>query len=122
MRSITIGVAIFVVGLGALTRGQPATAPLLGGRSLVHAHNCYPEEGQWSDRIDRALAIRQVPAVIEQDVAFAPRNAPGDRSVVAHDPKLAATAPSLRHYFFERVRPVLERALAEGEQARWPVV
>jgi len=88
----------------------------------VHAHNCYPEEGQWSDRIDRALAIRQVPAVIEQDVAFAPRNAPGDQSVVAHDPKLAAAAPSLRRYFFDRVRPVLERALAAGQQAEWPVV
>ena len=120
MRSVIIGVVILVAGLG--TGGQPASAPLLGGRSLVHAHNCYPEEGKWSDRIDRALAIRQVPAVIEQDVAFAPRNAPGDQSVVAHDPKLAATAPSLRRHFFDRVRPVVERALAEGRQAQWPIL
>ena len=122
MRNVIISAAMVLAGLGSTTWAQPAAAPLLAGRSLVHAHNCYPEEGQWSDRIDRALAIRQVPAVIEQDVAFAPRNAPGDQSVVAHDAKLAAEAPPLRRHFFDRVRPLLERALAAGQQDQWPVV
>ena len=120
MRNLVIGAAIVVAGLGVSIRGQ--APPLLTGRTLVHAHNCYPEEGRWSNRIDRALAIGQVPTVIEQDVAFAPRNAPGDQSVVAHDAKLAAAAPSLRHYFFDRVGPILDRALAAGRQQQWPVV
>ncbi|HYI31622.1 MAG TPA: hypothetical protein VD863_27620, partial [Bradyrhizobium sp.] len=111
---------ILTVILGGMQ--TPVRPPLLHGQSLVHAHNAYPEGGQWSDRIDRALAIGQVPAVIEQDVAFAPRNAPEDRSVVAHDAKLAATAPSLRRYFFDRVRPMLERAVTEGRPEQWPVV
>ena len=29
---------------------------LNGNRPLVDAHNCYPDDGQWSDRIDRALS------------------------------------------------------------------
>jgi hypothetical protein len=120
MRSVIIGAAIVAAGLAASISGQ--APPLLGGRTLVHAHNCYPEEGQWSDRLDRALAIGQVPTVIEQDIAFAPRNAPGDQSVVAHDAKLAVAAPSLRHYFIDRVAPVLDRALAAGQQQQWPVM
>ena len=115
--------AIVTIALGSSGVAQSRAPQLIaGGRSLVHAHNCYPEEGQWSDRIDRALAIGQVPAVIEQDIAFAPRNAPPDRSVVAHDQKLIGGAPSLNHYFFDRVRPVIERALAAGPKPEWPVV
>lgn len=121
MRHLIITAALVVAALTAGTHGQ--TAPtMLGGRSLVHAHNAYPEEGQWADRIDRALAIGQVPAVIEQDIAFSPGRAPEDRSVVAHDAKLHADAPSLRRYFFERVRPTIERALAAGQKQQWPVV
>jgi hypothetical protein len=113
--------AFVVCASSAPARTQPA-APMLGGHSLVHAHNCYPEEGRWSDRIERAIAVGQVPTVIEQDIAFAPGNAPADQSVVAHDQKLAAAAPSLNHYFFERVRPLVERALAAGPTPQWPVV
>jgi hypothetical protein len=116
-----IAAVLTVIVLGGPVHTQTGPS-LLSGRSLVHAHNCYPEEGQWSDRIDRALAIGQVPTVIEQDVAFAPGNAPADQSVVAHDQKLAGPAPSLNHYFFDKVRPIIERALAEGPKPEWPVV
>lgn len=121
MRHLIIGAALVASALGAITHGQSAAA-LLGGRSLVHAHNAYPEEGQWGDRIDRALAIGQRPAVIEQDIAFSPGRPPEDRSVVAHDAKLHAAAPSLRRHFFDRVRPMIERALAAGQKQQWPVV
>ncbi len=109
-----------VLGIGGTqTVGHPT---MLGGRSLVHAHNAYPEEGQWPDRIDRALAIGQVPAVIEQDIAFSPGNPPNERSVVAHYAKLHASAPSLQRHFFDRVRPIVERALASGQTQQWPVL
>ena len=36
----------------------------------------------------------------------------------------AGRAPSrpCEEYFFDRVRPLIERALASGQQDRWPVV
>jgi hypothetical protein len=37
-------------------------------RPIVDAHNCYPYEGQWSDRVDRALKTGY-PVGIEQDLA-----------------------------------------------------
>src|SRR5687768_11864117 len=55
--------------------GQQAAPPLLPfGRSLLHAHNCYPEKGKWADRIERALNTGVSPLVIEQDVALAMRD------------------------------------------------
>src|SRR6185436_12518526 len=58
----------------------------LGHGSLLHAHNCYPENGQWSDRIDRALATNLQPIAIEQDVMWSSAaNGREGRSVVAHD-------------------------------------
>jgi hypothetical protein len=121
MRKLLVASAFAATAFAALPHGQ-TTAAMLSGRSLVHAHNAYPEQGQWDDRIDRALAIRQVPAVIEQDIAFSPGNAPADRSVVVHDAKLHASAPSLRRHFFDRVRPIIERALANKQSQQWPVV
>jgi hypothetical protein len=121
MRNLIIGAVLITSAFGAIAQGQ-STATKLGGRSLVHAHNAYPEEGRFADRIDRALAIGQVPAVIEQDIAFSPGRAVHDRSVVAHDAKLHESAPPLRTHFFERVRPIIERALADGRKQQWPVV
>ena len=84
---------------------------------MLHAHNAYPEKGRWNDRIDRALATGLIPIVIEQDVALA-----GTTSVVSHDDKLTGSEPSLERHFFERVRPLMERALAERRVDRWPLV
>lgn len=118
VRLLALVLATAVSYPGAL--GAPAA--MLHGRSLVHAHNAYPEEGHWADRIDRALATRQVPAVVEQDIAFSPNRPPLERSVVAHDAKLHAAAPSLQRHFFDRVRPLVERALASGQRQQWPVL
>lgn len=44
------------------------------GRPMVDAHNCYPYNGQWTDRIDRALNVLSStgsPVSIEQDIAWA---------------------------------------------------
>jgi hypothetical protein len=92
------------------------------GRPVLDAHNCYPYEGQWADRLDRALKNR-FPIGIEQDIAWAVDPATGKgRPVVTHTPKTTGSEPSLRDHFFEHVRPIVEKALAENDRARWPIL
>ncbi len=88
---------------------------------MLHAHNAYPEEGRWADRLDRALATGVTPIVIEQDVALA-GDGTSARTVVSHDDQLIGDEPTLESYFFDRVRPLMERALAERREERWPLV
>ena len=85
-------------------------------RSVFDAHNCYPEKGLFADRIERALATGY-PVGIEQDLALA-----GGVPVVSHEAKTTGTEPTLRAYFFERVRPLVEKALQENDRARWPLI
>ncbi|HXK06009.1 MAG TPA: hypothetical protein VMS37_26650 [Verrucomicrobiae bacterium] len=85
-------------------------------RPVPDAHNCYPYKGQWKDRIDRALRT-PFPVAIEQDIAWA-RGEP----VVSHDAKTTGGELPLRTHFFERVRPIVEKALAENDRARWPII
>ena len=42
--------------------------------------------------------------------------------VVTHSPKPTGEEPSLRDYFFERVRPIVEKALKDNDRARWPII
>jgi len=94
-----------------------------GGRVWLHAHNCYPEKGRWSDRIERALAVRTSGIAIEQDVAwFVDPETGRGRSVVSHDAKPTGTEPTLEAHFFDRVRPLMERALAGKRRETWPVM
>ena len=89
---------------------------------VLDAHNCYPYEGKWADRVDRALATG-FPAGIEQDMAWYVDPATGKgRAVVSHDAKTNGSEPLLRDYFFERVRPIVEKALAENDRAHWPLI
>jgi hypothetical protein len=94
-----------------------------GRRVWLHAHNCYPEKGRWNDRLDRALATRTTGIAIEQDVAWRVDPATGRGvSVVSHDNKLTGAEPTLESHFFARVRPIVERALAENRRETWPVM
>jgi hypothetical protein len=91
-------------------------------RPVLDAHNCYPYEGQWSDRIDRALKSG-FPIGIEQDIAWAADPVTGKgRPVVTHTPKTTGSEPTLRDHFFEHVRPIVEKALAQNDRARWPII
>src|SRR5215510_11967680 len=40
-----------------------------GARVLLDAHNCYPYNGRWADRITRALSTG-IPLAIEQDLVW----------------------------------------------------
>jgi hypothetical protein len=86
------------------------------------AHNCYPYDGQWANRVDRALSTG-FPVAIEQDLAWFVDPASGKgRVVVDHSAKTNAADPGEREYFFERVRPILEAELAHGDSSKWPVI
>jgi len=88
----------------------------------MDAHNCYPYHGQWSDRIDRALSAG-TPLAIEQDLAWYTDTKTGKSwSIVTHGLPGEGTEPTMKQYFFERVRPIVERALREGNHGNWPLI
>lgn len=88
----------------------------------MDAHNCYPYSEWWSDRIDRALSVG-VPLAIEQDPYWYTDAQTGDSwSVVAHGAPVSGHEPTLEHYFFDRIRPVVEDALRKGDRRDWPLI
>ena len=95
-------------------------------QSLLDAHNCYPYEGKYADRIDRALRTRDTlgkPIGIEQDLAWYVDPATGKGSVVvSHTAKTTGVEPHLRDHFFERMRPFVEKALKENKRSQWPLI
>ncbi|HLG98339.1 MAG TPA: hypothetical protein VKX49_18630 [Bryobacteraceae bacterium] len=98
---------------------QPAPLVWLNhNQPVLDAHNCYPYDGRWADRIDRALASG-FPVSIEQDLTWDERSR---RVVVTHRAEADGSEPALRDYFFERVRPIVEKALAENDTRRWPLI
>ena len=92
-----------------------------GERVLLDAHNAYPYEEQWADRLDRALSTG-VPIAIEQDLVWYCAKAAPCRSVVSHGEPLSGREPGLRDHFFERIRPIVARALAAPDRSAWPLV
>ena len=95
---------------------------LPGSRSVMDAHNCYPYWEWWSDRIDRALSAG-TPLAIEQDPYWYvdPQTA-RSWSVVAHGAPVNGHEPTLEHYFFDRIRPVVEEALRKNDRRDWPLI
>jgi hypothetical protein len=105
-----------VLAFLALPLFAQGTLDSLIGRPLLDAHNCYPYEGKWADRIGRALKTG-FPLGIEQDLAW-----DGRRAVVTHNKDAKGGEPDLRSHFFERVRPLVEQALKDNDRARWPII
>jgi len=105
-----------------LSAQQPPLEFLNHNRPVLDAHNCYPYKGRYADRIERALSTG-FPVGIEQGIAWAvdPATHRG-RPVVSHTPKTTGAEPTLRRYFFERVRPIMENALGENDRAKWPLI
>jgi hypothetical protein len=95
---------------------------LPGARVLLDAHNCYPENGQWGDRLQRALKTG-FPIAIEQDLAwYTDKVSHKSWSVVAHHLPPSGTEPTLKPYFFEEIRPIVERALQDRNRKDWPLI
>lgn len=88
-----------------------------GVRTLMLAHNAYPDQGKYADRLDRALSAGS-PMVIEQDLVWA-----DGRSLMIHNAKFAAPdSPTLDNYFFPKVEPIVTKALKEGNKGNWPLI
>ena len=101
---------------------SPDLSLLNRNRPLLDAHNCYPYEGRWADRVPRALATG-FPVGIEQDLAWYVNPSSGiGRVVVTHKAETNGSEPELKTYFFERVRPIVEKALREGNPSQWPLI
>ncbi len=111
-----VGCVWFVgfVGLGAQVR--VVRGPMLD------AHNCYPEDGQWNDRLARAMGTIHSQIGIEQDLVWKPGPNGTGVSVVAHDPKLTGAEPTLEDYFFKAVAPTVEAALKSDVKDAWPLI
>ena len=105
-----------------LAMSLPITAQQPGSRTLMDAHNCYPYDQRWNDRIDRAIATG-TPLAIEQDLAWYvdPKSGQG-WSVVSHSAEPTGQEPRFEHYFFDRVRPIVEEALRKGNHGNWPLI
>ncbi len=95
---------------------------LNNNRPVLDAHNCYPYDGRWTNRIERALKAGS-PVSIEQDLAWYvdPSSGKG-RIVVSHSAHPNPGDPALESYFFDRVRPLVEKELASGDHSKWPVI
>jgi len=109
-------------GICGSQQAQTASAFRPGGRVLLDAHNCYPYGEWWSDRIDRALSSG-TPLAIEQDLAWY-KDPHTNRawSVLSHSPAATGSEPTLREYFFEHIRPIIESALKDGDHNNWPLI
>ena len=96
--------------------------PAPGARVVIDAHNCYPYNGRWGDRITRAISAG-LPVAIEQDLFWYSNPAGGaGRSILSHGKPVDGTEPSMRDYFFERIRPIMEQALKDGNKGDWPLI
>lgn len=109
MRQV-LGLFILAGSLAAQMRVGQIKGPLLD------AHNCYPYEGKYGDRIDRALSVG-FPVAIEQDIAHW-----NGQAVVSHTDKTTGMEPTLKAHFFEKVRPLMEKALEENKRSQWPLI
>ena len=115
-------VAMIVLAAACCAAQNSSLTILNHGRPVLDAHNCYPYETRWSDRIDRALSTG-FPVAIEQDLAWYVDPSTGrGRVVVSHKPETNGSEPALRDYFFERVRPIIEKALASSDHSGWPLI
>ncbi len=112
--------ALLATLIGASSLFAQPSVP--GARTVNDAHNCYPYFEWWSDRIDRALSTG-TPVSIEQDLAWHTDPKTGRSwSVLTHGGTTYGIEPTMEHYFFDRVRPIVEKALREGNHGDWPLI
>src|SRR5947199_7927997 len=118
---LALSLSLFVFSSATPLDSSPA--PLRPGtRVLLDAHNCYPYGEWWYDRIDRALSAG-TPLAIEQDLTWY-RDPHTGKSwpVLSHDRHANGDEPTIQQYFFERVRPIIEKALRDGNGSEWPLI
>ena len=115
-RPIAVCAATAVVLTVAVAAGLTSTyAP--GSRCQILSHNAYPDHGKFADRLDRTLAAG-LPVAVEEDLAWV-----DGRSLVIHGAKnVTPDDPTLESYFIPKVKPIMEKALKDGNKGNWPLV
>lgn len=122
MRPYCTAAFLVLVSLFTIPVLHAQKVPTPGSRTVMDAHNCYPYFEWWSDRIDRALSAG-MPLAIEQDLGWYTNPRTGKSwSVVTHADPPSGHEPTMEQYFFERVRPIVERALRDGNHGNWPLI
>ena len=117
MKRRPIAVCAAAAAFLALAFGASVPTFTPGLRTQVLSHNAYPDHGKFADRLDRALAVG-LPVAIEEDLAWI-----DGRSLVIHGAKNATPdAPTLENYFIPKVKPIMEKALKDGNKGNWPLV
>ena len=101
-------VLCIVLAAAVAAQSPPDYAP--GRRVLLDAHNAYPYQGRWNDRIDRALATGTRSPSNRISCGARPRRRTPAHSIVSHGEPFTGDEPTLRD-FFERIRPIVTRAL-----------
>jgi len=118
--SLTVSLILSASFAALPAAAQSASHP--GARTIMDAHNCYPYYEWWYDRIDRALSAG-TPLAIEQDLYWYTDPKTGkSESLVAHGVPVSGHEPTMEHYFFDRVRPIVEQALKDGDHGDWPLI
>jgi len=121
-RHILLGIAAIAVLAGFVCPSSLSRSAEIPARVILDAHNCYPYNGEWSDRIQRALGTG-LPVAIEQDLVWYRDPKTGrSRSIVSHGESFDGNEPSLEQYFFETIRPKVENALREQKVSDWPLI
>jgi len=122
LRLALICTTLFSFSILGIVRAAAQQVPNPGSRTLMDAHNCYPYFEWWSDRIDRALSAG-TPLAIEQDLGwFTDKKTGKSWSIVTHGQPYSGEEPTMDKYFFERVRPIVEQALQQGNKGDWPLI
>lgn len=107
----------FVCTFGIAGGADPSTKYGPGSRVQVLSHNAYPDHGKFTDRLDRSLAAG-LPTMIEEDLAWI-----DGKSLLIHGAKNATPGdPTFESYFIPKVKPIMEKALREGNKGNWPLI
>jgi hypothetical protein len=93
-----------------------------GKRTTLLAHNAFPDGNKWTDRLDRALSAG-TPSMIEIDLIWKKDSKTGQfRSYVSRPESFTGEELDMNHYFFPKVRPMVEKALKAGNRKDWPLI
>lgn len=121
-KTLLVGNPIYLNFCCTQTAQDSSTVWLPGRRALMDAHNCYPYEGKWKDRLQQALS-GGTPLAIEQDLAlYRDPKSHQSRVVVSHKADVDGTEPTLESYFIDAIRPTVEQALRDGDRTKWPLI
>jgi hypothetical protein len=116
-----IATVVATIAILAVPATQTSERYTPGNRVLLDAHNAYPYQGRWADRVDRALATG-TPLAIEQDLVWRPATASRQaHSIVSHGEPFTGQEPALGD-LFERIRPIVTQALTVGRRDEWPLI